>query len=124
MDYLRKQPTNQRPFTGDAINQHTFRPRIQTWHAGDYREVFLYLSATKYGFVWRAVEQGKLLERGIAILTKTEPQADMEQQAFIAARTWIRANVPDAKIRVRSALERAALFTNQQIMEGTRRLAA
>lgn len=100
---------------------HPRRPRIRCWHADDYQELFIYISPNQSGAVWVIKDQGIVRERNLVFAKDSKTAFDA---ACVAARGWCRENAPGARLRFRSSIERAALFTKSQVMERGRRLAA
>lgn len=91
------------------------RSRLTAWHQGDYRELVLFVAASAKplagcrAYVWRVLEGLREIQSGIGTAVGLS-EAASEELAAEAGRRWILANHPDAKIRVRSVLERRALF--------------
>jgi hypothetical protein len=121
--FLKKtQSFSTRLLQGDSTNQHPFRPHTLAWHSGDYEELFIFITPCKFGAAYVIKEQGKVKHRDV-ILSNTGTQAAFDL-AVKAARGWVKVNAPDAKLRFRSTLERAAIFGTNSIQPHIHRRAA
>src|SRR2546423_8753507 len=91
------------------------RSQLTAWHQGDYRELVLFVAASTRplagcrAYVWRVLEGLREIQTGIGT-TVGLSEAASEELAAEVGRWWILTNHPDAKIRVRSVLERRTLF--------------
>ncbi|HXG66831.1 MAG TPA: hypothetical protein VNO70_17140 [Blastocatellia bacterium] len=101
--------------------EHSTQPRTTIWRERDYQEIVLYVEALKFGYVWRVMEGTELIERQVGLLDHNPPEALIEEMAVKDGLTWLRRNKPNARIRVRSNLERRLLF-GEKLIKG--RLAA
>lgn len=103
-----------RPSAGSpgATDQQNRRRRNRTliWREGDFREVFIRVAASKDGWVWRAFEGKTLLDAGLGEMKPGTSRATGELIAARKGTEWVRKNIPGAHVRIRSLLERHALF--------------
>jgi hypothetical protein len=97
------------------------RPHVRVWRAGDYPEVFVYIAVNRFGATWTVKESGESKMRDIVLAPDAPTALDRSVEC---ARHWIRTNLPGAKIRVRSNLERAVLFGVPSLPLYSRRRAA
>lgn len=116
MEILSQEPTrNQKNIFSQTRN--TRHSRLVSWHQGEYRELVLFVAASARpladcrGYVWRVLDGSREIESGIGT-THGLSEAATEETAAAAGKHWIRTHTPNARVRLRSSLQRRMLFGN------------
>ena len=103
--------------SGFPLKQHHYGPRTVVWHQGIGPHELILRVAAPMGvtpgsrlLIFFGFDGQTRLEGGHEQRNFVGSEASAELEAERLGRAWIRANHPDAQIRVRSSLERRILF--------------